>query len=598
MAPAKKTSLFRHRSLTMTLAVGFFSLCVLVLVIGSILNVVLNFNTQQRLIADRQQLIAQNAANAVRNYIQGKISVLENAITLSNMAHEGIKKKQLVLDKIMGKELSFRQMVLVARQGRELARVSRMSQSLSARLMKENKGIVVTRDIKDISTGSVYVDDITGEPMMLVSLPVKDVFGDYNEILIAEVNLKFMWDVIDSLHVGKGGLAYVVDSHGNLIAFRDISRILKGENLMGLDIVKEWQGQAAGTVTSKVSTGRGIMGTYVVASFERLKTPEWAVIVELPVAEAYKSIIDQIILAAVVLVLCIVLAILFGIWFSKSVTRPIISLCDVVQRVGTGDRSVEIPVETDDEIGKLAASFNQMVSDLRDKEKLHQKYVHAEKLAAIGQIVSGVAHEINNPLSIILGHTQLLIEQAGTDSEFCASLRSIEREIFRCSELLKGLLSFSRMGRSDSIESIDINTAVDEIIKLIEVQTKIKNVNVNKQYASDLPQSVINKNQIQQVILNLCNNAIDAMPDGGSLTVETKAEEGRIEISITDTGVGMKEDVKDHLFEAFFTTKPIGKGTGLGLNLCNEIVKGHNGTINVYSSEGKGTTFNVRLPIV
>ncbi|HBE01610.1 MAG TPA: hypothetical protein DC049_03940 [Spirochaetia bacterium] len=154
----------------------------------------------------------------------------------------------------------------------------------------------------------------------------------------------------------------------------------------------------------------------------------------------------------------------------------------------------------------------------------------------------------------------------------------------------------------------DLNLTIEETVSIVEAQTKVKNIEIIKKYEENLPQLTINKNQIQQVVINLCSNAIDAMPEGGTIILATKSSshltatreeaEKFIEISVSDTGKGMAEEVTRHVFEPFFTTKETGKGTGLGLSICYEIVKKHNGEITVESEPGRGTKFSIKLPLL
>lgn len=199
-------------------------------------------------------------------------------------------------------------------------------------------------------------------------------------------------------------------------------------------------------------------------------------------------------------------------------------------------------------------------------------------------------------MGVILGFAQSIIKRIKEEEPLYKPLKTIEREAIRCRNLVIDLLTFSRKGITQ-FEFIEINETIDETLSFIEAQAKVKNVEVIKAYGADLPYFMANKNQIQQVIVNLCSNAVDAMPDGGSITIITKKVGEQIAIEISDTGSGMTEEVMKHIFEPFFTTKEAGKGTGLGLSLCYEIIKKHNGVIEVESKVGEGTTFRVKLII-
>ncbi len=241
---------------------------------------------------------------------------------------------------------------------------------------------------------------------------------------------------------------------------------------------------------------------------------------------------------------------------------------------------------------------SQELQEAYNKLKTAQdQLIQSEKMAAVGQLAGGVAHEINNPMGVILGFAQSIASRIKEDDSLYMPLKSIEREAVRCRKLVADLLTFSRTEKTKA-EEADINQTIEETLSFVEARAKIMSIIMIREYSGELPKIMINKNQIQQVIVNLCNNAIDAMPDGGKIILSTKETEGFILIEISDNGMGMNEDVKKHLFEPFFTTKEIGKGTGLGLSLCYEIIQKHNGTIEVKSEPDNGTVFIIKLPVL
>jgi PAS domain S-box-containing protein len=253
-----------------------------------------------------------------------------------------------------------------------------------------------------------------------------------------------------------------------------------------------------------------------------------------------------------------------------------------------------------------AQVFQERAQELQEAyaklQTIQAQLIQSEKMAAVGLLAGGVAHEINNPMSIILGFAQSIAKRIREADPLYLPLKSIEREAERCKKLVNDLLTFSRAGKTKA-EIIDINATIDQTLSLIEIQTKVKNIEIIKTYGTGLPQIVANKNQLQQVILNICNNAIDAIdanpiPDSARvITIGARNNETQIEIAISDTGHGMIETVKNHLFEPFFTTKEVGKGTGLGLSLCYEIIRKLDGVIEVESEAGEGSTFIIKLPL-
>jgi two-component system sensor kinase FixL len=360
----KKTRNFR--SLTVTLAIAFLSLSAIVLLIAGSLDMYFNFQSQQKLLANEQRLIAQNAANRVGSFIQEKLRVMEATISLGNFLNIEQQGHKIVLEKLLGLEPAFRQLVLLDAQKQEIERVSRLSNSVSYGFTRRVEDDLFSLKEKEKTyISSVYIDEITSEPMVVMAVAVRDVFGDFKGILLAEVNLKFMWDLVGRIKVGKNGLAYVVDRQGNLIAFGDISRVLRGENLAHLDEVNEFIKGDELSHKDITKVTKGIRGTKVVTNHALLDMPNWAVVVELPILEAYKPVITALVMSVLILLLSFALAIVAGIYLSRRITKPIVSLRDAAIKIGEGKLDTQIEVHTRDEIGDLAGAFNQMSQDLQ-----------------------------------------------------------------------------------------------------------------------------------------------------------------------------------------------------------------------------------------
>jgi len=251
--------------------------------------------------------------------------------------------------------------------------------------------------------------------------------------------------------------------------------------------------------------------------------------------------------------------------------------------------------------------------DITDRKFMEQSLVQSEKhsavghlaacmrLTALGQLSAGVAHELNNPLSVILGFSQSLAQQFGDNASLKEPLKNIEREALRCKRLVQDLLNFSRLPRSGMVME-DLVQVAEGALSLVETQTRIQNVELLRDFSPDLPKVFLDRHKIQQLLINLCTNALDAMPKGGRLTIQMKClsdpkEPSLVQISVSDTGTGISPQIREHIFKPFFTTKESGKGTGLGLSLVREVVKEHVGQLDLVSELGKGTTFTVRLPV-
>jgi two-component system NtrC family sensor kinase len=242
---------------------------------------------------------------------------------------------------------------------------------------------------------------------------------------------------------------------------------------------------------------------------------------------------------------------------------------------------------------ELERKVEERTQELKEAQA---QLVQSEKLASIGQLAAGVAHEINNPLGVMLGFSQVILKKLPTDSPLRKPLTSIEREGLRCKRIIQGLLDFSRRS-APAFKPVSLNDVVEAACELIEHQITINDVRMIKGYAPNLPNLQADANQLQQVFVNLIINAYQAMPDGGELRIITRAVGGHVQAVFSDTGMGISPEDLKHIFDPFFTTKEVGKGTGLGLSVSYGIIESHGGKIEVDSQMGVGTRFAVSLPI-
>jgi two-component system NtrC family sensor kinase len=243
--------------------------------------------------------------------------------------------------------------------------------------------------------------------------------------------------------------------------------------------------------------------------------------------------------------------------------------------------------------------LEKLLAVLDELSRTQAQLVHSEKLASMGVLAGGVAHEINNPLMVILGRTELTLMEEELPGELRRNLETIRVETERIGEIVQGLLTFSRKSRQEKIETVDLNEVLERTLLLSEHQLTLGNVQVVKELDPELAAIQVNPGQLQQVFMNLIINAHHAMPNGGQLTVRTgPVPQHRIFIEIEDTGCGIAESDLNRVFDPFFTTKEEGKGTGLGLSVSRNIIENHGGLIGVESTVGLGTLFRVVLPEV
>lgn len=230
-----------------------------------------------------------------------------------------------------------------------------------------------------------------------------------------------------------------------------------------------------------------------------------------------------------------------------------------------------------------------------EKQKLQLQLQHSERLAFVGELSAGIAHELNEPLGRILGFAQLIKKEGLPEKRQQDDLERIIKASLYAREIIKKLMLFSRQ-MPQQIIAMDLNETISNILYFLDVRYQSKNIRMIRKLASGLPHIHADPVQISQVVVNLITNAIHAMPEGGELSILTRKSGTKVKLIVKDTGHGMRADVRERIFEPFFTTKPLGQGTGLGLSVVEGIVLAHHGTITVKSTVGRGTLFEITLP--
>lgn len=331
--------------------------------------------------------------------------------------------------------------------------------------------------------------------------------------------------------------------------------------------------------------------------------------------------------------LLVMLGILLSVTLVKMIASPINTLVEATERLASGDLSQRVHVQTDAELERLALAFNTMCDSLERTQKeleLHnqtleekirertqkleevqKQVIQSEKMAAVGQLAAGVAHELNNPLGGILGYAQFALEKLSSgqlqEKDFTAFQRylsDIELQARRCKMIVKNLLKFSRSSDKMEFDLVDVNSALEETFVFTSHQLGMKDIHLDVSLQPNLPKVLGNVNLLQQVFTNILINSMQSMPEGGDLKVTTSFNPpvgefgGAVEVGFTDGGVGIPEENRNKIFEPFFTTKKVGEGTGLGLSVSYGIIRDHGGDIKLDSAVGAGSTFTVVLPIV
>lgn len=420
------------RSLTVTLAIAFFALSLVALLVSSGLQLFSNIQTQQAVISSQQLLIAQDASKTVSNYIEDKYRALEATVELADLSTATPERRKAILESVLSFQSAIRQVLLLNGAGSESARAS-----LSSRLATEEFTEQVQAHVESLALtekgqryiSPIYIDNETSEPLVFLAIPVTNPLGDFKGTLIAELNLKFMWNLVDQLRVGETGTAYVVDKQGNLIAFSDTSRVLRGENVGKLEKVSEFINTPS-TVGNQIpaSLSTGINNTTTVTTYATLGTPDWAVVTEVPWQEAYQNIIAQGIWSITITLGIAILAGLIGVFAARRLAVPITELTETASKVSEGDLDLEAKVKGPDEIVRLATVFNSMTAQLRglisgleervaerttELEVANQQETHrAEQFESIAQL-SRVISSIQNQDELLKRITRMISQYFG-----------------------------------------------------------------------------------------------------------------------------------------------------------------------------------------
>lgn len=464
--------------------------------------------------------------------------------------------------------------------------------------------------------------------MLKAAVPIFEDNGNFVGVLLAGVLLNRNFEIVDKIkEIVHEGEIYKGNEIGTATIFQNDLRISTN--------VKNQDGtRAIGTLVSEevydevLTHGRRYVGeafvvnAWYLSAYEPIRDINNNIIGILYVG-ILKKPFDDILRNTLITFLGIalggiVLIIFIAVYLAKRISTPLQKIEESAQRIARGEYHHEIAVKAPREIEHLAVSLNQMEKELeKEKRKLEEwgttlevkvrerteeiKKIHiqlfrSEKLASLGKLAAGVAHEINNPLTSILTNSSLLLDDLDKNDPRREDVDVIVKETIRCREIVKRLLDFARQTKPQK-QLININAIIENIILLVRNQTSFRNINIQKNLLNDIPEIMADKDQIQQVFINIIINASEAMSKGGLLTIESKLSTNKetILISFTDSGPGIPEEIKDKIFDPFVTTKE--QGTGLGLSISYGIIEQHGGEISVESKRGEGTTFIIQLPV-
>ena len=477
-----------------------------------------------------------------------------------------------------------------------------------------------TLEQKEVDVRDVYTSELTDQNCMTYFCPVclTDPFTlESSDVIIGVILLDV--DVKNSIEplmrnwpgMGNTGETLLVRKEENNIVYLNNLRHKEDAGLKlvcNINSTPDIPSILSASGEEGIKESMDYRNVSVLSAYRYIPTLNWGLVAKQDLTEAFAPV-EQLKMRIIVLIfVCTTVVIAIGISLTNRITQPILQLAEGAKAIGSGNLDHRISITSQNEVGALAKEFNQMATKLKESySNLEQKVeertaqlLRAERLAAVGELAAEVAHEINNPLGG-LGNFASMLENEPENTQQTKKYAALILEgLKRVEIIVKRLLTFSRP-YSLQMSDKNINYIINNSIKFIEYRIEPCHITIKKDLNETIPYVYIDADNISQVLINIMVNALESMPDGGTLTIKTdtcKEHDNCVTVCIADTGCGIREELKDKIFKPFFTTKNKEgeKGLGMGLAISKRIIEDHHGKINVESNIGKGTTFRICLP--
>ncbi len=633
----------RRGKLLYKLLVVFLSLSIVPLLVAGYQLIRVGDNYIQKQIIGVKLGIAQKVASNVNSYMEDKKNALQIIHKSSDFLTMNPRRQSDILGNVMNAYPMFMRMAVIDLNGREISSVNRMGRASHAEVRQEEM-----QALKLIKSLGEYIGPVSrspeGYPQMTLGVPIESIPGRPIGVLIGVVNLIDLSSLIKDLVIDKKGYVYIVDmSQKHLIAHPDVQMLLSNDpppEVRAAALAPEET--SSGAIEFTDQSKHRFLATY--ATVPRLN---WRVFVQQPTEEAYAASQQMRNEIFKVLVVVILITLVVGVLISQAIVRRVQTLQEAMEQVGEGNFNVPDVPASNDEFGSLTEKFLWMANSLKDKtlklvsaqkelqkwnselekrvqertrdlKEAQEQLISQEKLAALGQMASVVGHELRNPLAVMNNSVYFLKTKlsaaagdTGLESKIDKHLHILENEIVKSNMIIRDVLDFSR-NRALNLATHQVDDLVEKAIERIQMPS---NVTLKKNLTLGDVQVPLDEDEIRQVLVNLMENACQAMTSGGTLGVGTKAHDARlgsdpkmhngaksdltpdvpyVEIVIADTGCGIPQEHLSKIFAPFFTTKS--RGTGLGLAVVKKVIERHQGTIEVKSKVGEGTEFHIQLP--
>jgi signal transduction histidine kinase len=440
--------------------------------------------------------------------------------------------------------------------------------------------------------------------------------GEAGGVSVAVVTLTFIQQVVSGIRLGASGRAYVVDARGIAIAHPNAKVVSQATDLSRLTQVRSALSGPSGA--ARATTARDLQGNDVLTAYRRIQKPySWAVFVEQPTAEAFAPIYQSLFVTGVLLLVALIPALLLSIFFARRMARPIQTLHVAASQIGSGTWERRIDIRTGDELEELAETFNQMATRLRESynnleqqvvERTHELGEAITQLESASQhksdFLANMSHELRTPLNAIIGFSEVLLERMfgeinAKQKEYLQDILSSGRHLL---SLINDILDISKVeaGRMElQPGAVDLRFVLQNAISLIRERATRQGISVTLDVDATVGTIEADERRVKQILFNLLSNALKFTPAGGRVTLTAARIDNAVQISVRDTGIGIRSEDQDRIFEEFQQAGP-GKaveGTGLGLALAKRFVEMHGGRIWVESTVGAGSNFTFTLPL-
>jgi signal transduction histidine kinase len=589
------------------------------LIVSGLLEIYFRVHENREQLALLQKEAATVAAVKIEKFIQDVETSMRSAAKGLDIGRQTSSDYRFELKRLLFLAPAITEAVIISVDGIQRARQLRLLVSSVNRETNFSGSAAFQRAKQGYSYfGPVYL--VRGsEPYMTMALPIEEFKGNIVGVLQAEVNLKYVWDVVSSIKPGKAGYAYAVSRSGELIAHPDISLVLRGRKVSDLDQVRAAFQPASDGHGRALTVVRNLQGKQVISSFALVPRLDWAVFIERPVEEAHETLDASLLRTSGLLLTGLALALFASFFVARRVIRPLRVLGEGVDRIASGDMGFRVDLKTGDEIETLAGEFNRMAGALQEAySRLEEKVAERtrELVAANDQLkeldklksrfLSNVSHELKTPLTAIVGLAANMLDGItgrlnDKQREYVSDIRASSDRLAR---LIKDLLDLSiiEAGRVELRSApFALVSLVREVANSLRPVAEQKHINIEVISTEASPTVWADRDRIAQVLINLIGNAIKFTSPQGKVMVSAQMNGGAwAEVTIGDTGPGIPAEEAERIFDEFYQiTRPgiESRGVGLGLAISKKLVEMYGGKIGMKSEMGKGSTFYFTVPV-